>query len=230
MSTDVAYLTIRLEGPLQSWGYDSQYSRRNTGLFPTKSAILGMFCAAMGISRGSEIEVATLDRLRQLQLLVIAIPRALNIREKQKKLPVRRITDYHTVLDTRNAKGSMKDTAHLTWRQYLCDAAFAAIFKGESATVEEAGGALKNPVWGLWLGRKACIPTAPVYVGTYKTEEEALDVILQGQALNNFSHQREVENFLDGTDSLLDQPLCYGGLNAQRAFAPRRIKLNEGKI
>lgn len=230
MSTDIAHLAIRLDGPLQSWGYDSQYSRRNTGLYPTKSAILGMCCAAMGIPRGSEFEAETLEQLRRLQFLAISIPRVLMYRDSKKELSIRRIVDYHTVLETRNAKGDIKNNAHLTWRYYLCDAAFGAVLRGEKPIIEKTGSALKNPVWGVWLGRKACIPTAPVYVGIYKTEEDALDVVLQGQGLNNFSYQREVENFLDGTDSLSDQPLCYGGLNGARAFAPRRIKLNEGKI
>jgi len=182
----------------------------------------------MGVPRGSEIEVSTLARLKALQLLVVSIPRFLRIVEQNNLLSVRRITDYHTVQNTRTAKGDNKDT-HLTWRQYLCDAFFAVVLKGERPIVEEAGNALKNPVWGIWLGRKACIPTAPVYVGVYDSEEEALNVVLQGQPLSNFSHQREVESFADGTDTLSDQPLCYGGVNSSRAFAPRRIKLVEGK-
>jgi CRISPR system Cascade subunit CasD len=49
MSYDNRFLALRLEGPLQSWGFDSQYNRRNTGLMPTKSAIAGMCCAALGL-------------------------------------------------------------------------------------------------------------------------------------------------------------------------------------
>ena len=37
MSSENKYLALRLQGPLQSWGFDSQYNRRNTGLMPTKS-------------------------------------------------------------------------------------------------------------------------------------------------------------------------------------------------
>ncbi len=45
MLSDNRFLALRLEGPLQSWGFDSQYSRRSTGLMPTKSALAGMCCA-----------------------------------------------------------------------------------------------------------------------------------------------------------------------------------------
>ena len=48
MSSEKACLALRLEGPLQSWGFDSQYSRRSTALMPTRSAIGGMCCAALG--------------------------------------------------------------------------------------------------------------------------------------------------------------------------------------
>lgn len=37
-----------LEGPLQSWGVNSKYGRRDTLQFPTKSGILGIILCAMG--------------------------------------------------------------------------------------------------------------------------------------------------------------------------------------
>ena len=42
------YLLLWLEGPLQSWGHDSRFGRRDTLPFPTKSGVLGMVCAALG--------------------------------------------------------------------------------------------------------------------------------------------------------------------------------------
>lgn len=43
------YLLLWLEGPLQSWGHDSRFGRRETLHFPTKSGVLGMVCAALGL-------------------------------------------------------------------------------------------------------------------------------------------------------------------------------------
>jgi CRISPR system Cascade subunit CasD len=136
------------------------------------------------------------------------------------------LVDYHTVQNTLTAEGKIKDT-HLTWRLYLCDASFVAVLVGEKSLVGELGAALRNPKWGLWLGRKACIPTAPIYVGVYDTEGDALRDLLRGQPLPAFSHQREVDRFEDGTDTLPDQPLCFGG--SSRSFAPRRIRLVEAR-
>lgn len=229
MSNDTAHLVLRLEGPLQAWGYNSRFNRRSTCLFPTKSGIMGLCCAALGLPRGSESEAAMLARMRTLCLIVVAVPRP-NVLAGQKaeSPPVRRMIDYHTVQNTRTADGKIKDT-HLTWRHYLCDAAFGAVLEGEKTLVEELGAALRNPRWGVWLGRKACIPTAPVFAGVYETGDDALRELLGGLPLEAFSHQREVDRFEDGTDTLPDQPLCFGGVFLPRSFGPRRIKLIEGK-
>ncbi|MDR4519967.1 MAG: type I-E CRISPR-associated protein Cas5/CasD [Nitrosomonas sp.] len=234
MSNEAAYLALRLEGPLQSWGFESQYNRRNTGLLPTKSAILGMCCAALGIPRGSEEEKTLLEQFIGLRLLTVAIPRHdPKYRDESKELQVRRITDYHTVQNTKTASGSTKDT-HLTYRQYLCDASFACVLSGNAQLInqlvkDEKGYGLENPVWGIWLGRKACIPTAPVFAGIFPTEVEALCELLGDRPLDMFTYQREVERFEDGSDSLPDQPLCFAAPDGIRKFAPRRVKLEEGK-
>lgn len=233
MSNETAYLALRLEGPLQSWGFESQYNRRNTGLLPTKSAILGMCCAALGIPRGTEEEKVLLEQCVGLRLLTVAVPRSLKYGGKSSQLPVRRITDYHTVQNTKTASGVLKPT-HLTYRQYLCDAAFACVLSGNTELInrlvkDEKGYGLENPVWGIWLGRKACIPTAPVFAGIFPTEVEALCELLGDRPLDMFTYQREVERFEDGSDSLPDQPLCFAAPDGIRKFAPRRVKLEEGK-
>lgn len=226
MSTDTAHLGIRLVGPLQSWGYDSQFGRRSTGLLPTKSAILGMCCAAMGVPRGSEREHDKLEELRQLRFLAIAVPRARRYGEES-GFPVRRIVDYHTVQKTRTAEGKVKDT-HLTWRHYLCDASFAVLLSGVKTTISEVGAALHNPVWGLWLGRKSCAPGAPVFAGIFETEKAALQALLGARPLAAFTHQVEVDRFEEGTDTLSDQPLSFGADSMSRVFTPRRVRLIEG--
>lgn len=233
MSNETAYLALRLEGPLQSWGFESQYNRRNTGLLPTKSAILGMCCAALGIPRGSEEEKTLLEQCVGLRLLTVAIPRSLKYGEKPVELSVRRITDYHTVQNTKTASGSTKDT-HLTYRQYLCDASFACVLSGNAELInglakDENGQGLENPVWGIWLGRKACIPTAPVFAGIFPDEAEALHKLLGTQPLEVFTHQREVERFEDGSDSLPDQPLCFAAPDGIRKFSQRRVVLKEAQ-
>ena len=119
MSSDKSFLALRLEGPPQSWGFDSQYNRRNTGLMPTKSGIAGMCCAALGFPRGSDQERAFLSEFTKVRVTTIATPRG----GSKKLLAVNRLQDYHTVQNTRKADGKLKD-CHITHRQYLTDASF----------------------------------------------------------------------------------------------------------
>ena len=49
-------LLLRLSGPLQSWGSDSLYDNRGTDYFPTKSGVIGLIAAALGLKRGASLE------------------------------------------------------------------------------------------------------------------------------------------------------------------------------
>ena len=210
-----AHLALRLEGPLQSWGSDSQYARRHTNPLPTKSAILGICCAAMGLHKGSPEESALLSA--PLGCLIIALNRP------DAEHPTVRLEDYHTVQGTRIASGGTKDT-HLTRRDYLADAKFAAIISGEPALIERIAAALADPKWGIWLGRKACIPSAPILAGKCDTEAEAIALLLKGEPLTAYTRQREAATFAEGSDTLADQPLSFA---TPRQFAPRRVLRRE---
>jgi CRISPR system Cascade subunit CasD len=223
MSVEQAWLSVRLEGPLQSWGVDSQYNRRATGLMPTKSAVAGMCCAAVGADRGSDREGQILSGMAQLHMLCVAIPRRIRDRD----LEVRRLQDYHTVQGTtRAADGKPKGDCVLTQRLYLTDAGFGVVLTGDRAFIEELADALRDPKWGLWLGRKTCIPTAPVLVGVFPSQAEALKPLLGDRPLADFTRQEEVESFADGRDSLPDQPLSF--LSSKREFTPRRVRTIQG--
>lgn len=50
------FLLMWLEGPMQSWGSDSRYGRRETQFFPTKSGISGLLLSALGAG-GSQTEL-----------------------------------------------------------------------------------------------------------------------------------------------------------------------------
>ncbi|MDP2877586.1 MAG: type I-E CRISPR-associated protein Cas5/CasD [Holophaga sp.] len=221
MSTETAWLAMRLEGPLQSWGFDSQYNRRSTGLMPTMSAIAGMCCAALGADRGSAEEGQILAEFTDLKMTAIAIPRYV----RGKQLEVRRLQDYHTVMNTRKADGSPKP-CHITHRQYLNDAAFGVLLEGNHPFLRRLAEGLRDPKWGLWLGRKTCIPASPILVGFFGTREEALKPLLGDIPLERFTHQEDAESFSAGRDSLPDRPISF--LASRRIFSPRRIKTEQG--
>lgn len=235
MSSDKSFLALRLEGPLQSWGFDSQYNRRNTGLMPTKSAIGGMCCAALGYKRGSDREKKFLTSFGEVKMTAIALPRYV----LGKELPVRRLQDYHTVQNTRRASGVINNDCVLTYRQYLEDASFGILLNGHANLLSEIVTALADPKWGVWLGRKSCIPSAPVLVGLKEkncdnlfnllkqNKEDALRLLIGENPLESFTRQEDVETFVEGHDSLPDVPVSFA--LDKREFYPRRVKTLQSK-
>jgi len=217
-----SYLALRLQGPLQSWGFDSQYNRRNTGLMPTKSAVAGMCCAALGFCRGSDDELEFLVKFGTVRMTAIAIPRI----SANGELQVRRLQDYHTVQNTRRANGDKNDNCVLTNRRYLTDAGFGVLLEGALSVLKEVADALENPEWGIWLGRKTCIPTAPVFAGMKDNQDDALRLLIGEKKLDSFTRQVEVEDFSDGSDSLPDSPVSFAV--ERRLFSPRRVKTQYG--
>ena len=220
MCAETVCLAIRLEGPLQAWGSASQYNRRLTDLLPSRSAVTGMLCAALGLGRGSTEETDFLREMTGVRMLAVAVSRRMG----GTALPVRRLEDYHTVQDTAKADGGLKD-CHITRRQYLLDAAFRVFLSGSRALLEKAGAALQDPVWGLWLGRKSCIPTAPVFAGIFADEQAAIAACVP-EGLDGCLRSRDALSFAEGTDSVADMPLSFA--SSARAFALRRVRLDHG--
>jgi CRISPR system Cascade subunit CasD len=87
------------------------------------------------------------------------------------------LTDYHTVgggyktpqlLEaTRKPKWTPGYEPHteLTWRDYLCDASFLVVVQGSADQIGLLAAAARAPVWPVYLGRKACVPSVPIYEG-----------------------------------------------------------------
>lgn len=188
---------------------------------PTKSGVVGMCCAAMGIPRGSDQERDCLEMFRGISMTAIAIPRRSPGADNE-MLEVRRLRDYHTVQGTRKASGGTKET-HLTYRYYLQDAAFGIVLAGERDFLVTVAEAVHDPKWGLWLGRKSCLPSTPVFAGLRDSEQEAIHLLLENRQLVEFTHQREAGSFDEGNDTMPDQPVCFGAQDKERIFAPRRI-------
>ena len=148
-------LFLRFEGPLQAWGnQESKFVVRRTADAPTKSAVIGMLCAALGVTR-AETQESRLPELAELRMGV------------RIDVPGYRWGDYHTVgagMEMRIADPEKytKPGAMLTRREYLCDASFLVALQGNSPLIQELAEALKTPRWTLYLGRKCCPPSRPL--------------------------------------------------------------------
>jgi CRISPR system Cascade subunit CasD len=155
-------LLLRLAGPMQSWGTRSRFSQRDTGLEPSRSGVIGLLCAALGRPRQEP-----LDDFRPLKMAVRV--------DREGRL----MRDYHTAQTVRRAdptKGT-QDTV-LSERFYLADADFLVGLEGDRAFLERLDAALHHPVWPLFLGRKAFVPSLPVSEGIVD-DGEVLTVLRQ---------------------------------------------------
>lgn len=172
------HLTLYLRAPLQSWGASSKFGDRGTIDAPTRSGLFGLIAAACGIDKNDEErDREWLARVATLSLSVLAFRRG------------DRMTDYHTVgarydkddswqkrMIPVTSDGKPRGT-DLTHRDYLVDSVFGAIISGDDAFVDEMAIGLANPVWGVWLGRKNCIPTEPILVGVFDSDETARNAL-----------------------------------------------------
>jgi CRISPR system Cascade subunit CasD len=160
-------LAFFIDSPLQSWGTSSRFQRRETGAFPSKSGIVGMLAAALGVDKQASGEAARLRELCELCLTVLAVP-------KEGHVSVTRLQDFHTIGGgydktdpvakrriPHRAAGPVFGTV-ITHRAYLTDARFIAVLEGDGGTLAQCVSALENPVWGIWFGRKACLPASPL--------------------------------------------------------------------
>lgn len=152
-------LALRLAGPLQSWGGQTEFNRRETLSEPSYSGILGLLAAAQGRRRGDP--------------LVDLLDLRLGVRIDQ---PGSLLRDYHTVSEPdgsplpsaqTNRRGQQTRTSPpkhtaVTNRFYLQDAVFVAVLEGPDELLEGLVGALHSPTFPLALGRRACPPAQPL--------------------------------------------------------------------
>lgn len=146
-------LFLRLEGTLQSWGdQQSKFQVRHTAEAPTKSGVLGLLCASLGVDRKAAAE-AWLGKL---------VPLRMGARVDRHGV---RCWDYHTVgagIPKPRADGEATEDALLSRREYLSDASFLVALQGEPSLIAQLGAALQHPRWTLYLGRRCCVPSRPL--------------------------------------------------------------------
>ncbi len=203
--TEKQLLALYFDSPLQSWGYQSRFDRRTTLSYPTRSGVIGLICASMGADR-SDQEI--LAKLQGLTLSVYCLR------------PGSRLDDFHTVgggYDRKADRQRIVQTADgkvggtvVTRRHYLQESCFCALIEGPADVLLLISNGLQDPKWGVWLGRKACIPASPVFQGLFSTETEAIAHV-ESLSPKNKAYRviREAQLFDDGTDTLMDWPIDF---------------------
>jgi CRISPR system Cascade subunit CasD len=201
-------LLLRLSGAMQSWGVQSRFGVRDTGLEPSKSGVLGLVCAALGIPRSDDASLAQLARMR------------MGVRvDREGTLKV----DYHTAQNVLKAGGGIKDT-ELSNRYYLADALFLVGLEGEDLDLlNRIQVALRNPVWSLFLGRKAFVPGESVWIEDgLNTGMDLYDALKTYPYLGRPNPDERLRMIIEepsGTIVRTDQPVSF----QSRHFIQRRL-------
>lgn len=197
------YLLLWLEAPLQSWGSDSKFGRRDTQAFPTKSGVLGLVCSALGAGGEQHALLAEFAELGQTVVSFVRYKQTIEGVIKRDREPLLR--DFHMVgggyddqdpwaslliPKTREGKKAVGGGTKITYRYYLQDAAFAVVLEVPINKAEIIAQALKNPAWDIYLGRKSCVPTDFIYRGSFDNEAAALE-----QATSIARQKDRVEDF-----------------------------------
>lgn len=234
------HLVLYLRAPLQSWGVSSKFGNRGTLDSPTRSGLLGLIAAACGIDKNDKTaDSVWLARAMKLSMSVFVFRRG------------DRMTDYHTVGANYDRNDSWKKRmipttpdgkprgTDLTQRDYLTDSVFGAILSGDDMLVDEMAAGLANPVWGVWFGRKSCVPTEPIFAGVFDSDDDARSALigrLRGSL--NRSSEKVAGKEGDGVEflvfeasageedeTILDVPVSF----TRRKFHARRIRREIGE-
>jgi CRISPR system Cascade subunit CasD len=176
------YLVIRLYGPLASWGEIAVGESRHSADHPSRSALLGLLGAALGVNRSDEAGQQALAQGYRFAIKLI-----------RPGFPLR---DYHTV----QAPSQQRKVTYYTRRQelmdkskvgtllssreYRCDSIVLVAIQAEidaPASLEKLVEHLKYPVFPLYLGRKSCPLAVPLHpqLLTCATAKEAINGAIQ---------------------------------------------------
>lgn len=213
-------LLLRLVGPMQSWGITSRFDQRDTGKEPSKSGVIGLLAAAMGICRENWSDLEPLTRL------------SMGVRHDRPGVPK---YDYQTAggaaTDTIiKADGTQAKDGVVSDRFYLADAAFLVGLESKDRTLlERAHSALRDPVWPLALGRKSYVPSEPIWMENGLQDGPLRDVLARWPWIASQRKWEDPPEKLlvsfesdDGSGVLkMDQPLSSF---AERRFGARFVR------
>jgi CRISPR system Cascade subunit CasD len=167
------YLILKLQGPMQAWGEHSFEGLRPSNYVPTRSAVIGLLGACLGIRR---------EEKNRYKELVDSIGMAVRVDTRRssdnedKGLMQQKMTDYHTIKNARkDYHGLGYHETIQTWREYLMDAEFTVAIwdRGDDRDfIGKLDQAVKKPHFTPYLGRRSCPIARPLFEGRLEADNE----------------------------------------------------------
>ena len=165
------WLQIRFHAPLASFGGETIDVHGVIRDFPAQSMLTGLFANALGWTR------AMREEHQKLQDRIIY-----GVLHEEEPI-LGRITDYQTAQLSKSDKswttrGVPADRAggagsytgaHQRWRDYHADLRMLGVVRlnldDVAPTLDDLANALEQPARPLFIGRKPCLPSAPIFSG-----------------------------------------------------------------
>ena len=213
------YLVMKLQGPMQAWGAHTYEDYRPSNSFPTRSAIIGLIGACMGIDRADQ------KNQQALSASVVVAVRQDDLSQQKNAYPVSRLSDFHTVEKARKADGKENKNPVVTRREYLCDVSFTIALSIASDTanfsLKQIEESINKPIFTPFLGRRSCPLTRPLFEACVQASSFA-DVFLQ-VAPNKGLFYSDIDEGAEGQLRLRDI-----SLNQNRQFGTRAVFIHFG--
>lgn len=169
-------LLLHLEGPLQSYGTEAVDSRRPVAEMPGRSMLVGLVANALGYRRTEP------DRHEVLQRRVTYAARLDRSGSRVRDFQTAQLGAGDVAWTTwgvpqgRDGGPKTYETPHIRYMDYHADRVCVvalSLADGEGPTLDEVAEALRRPARPIFLGRKTCLPSAPVLAGI----REGADVV-----------------------------------------------------
>jgi len=162
------FLVFRLYGPLAAWGDVAVGEQRPSLASPSKSAVLGLVAASLGLVRSDEASLESLHRGFHVASRVDD-PGELLVDYHSIETPFERAIQAQpaaTRKDELKAGAAGGAKTNLSRREYRQDGLSAvALWRADGGdarwSLEELAGALRCPRFTPYLGRKSCPPALP---------------------------------------------------------------------
>lgn len=177
-------LVMHLDAPMMAFGGVLVDGKGPTEPAPGASLLTGLLGNALGLRHG---DVEALQRLQDRLVFAARLDRAGSL-----------MVDFHTVdlgqdhlvdtgWTTRGAVegrdgGSASEGTHIRRRQYWCDrvmtVALALAPADEAPDLDALAAALRRPARPLFIGRKPCLPSRPLFAG-FVEADDVMDAALR---------------------------------------------------
>ena len=218
------YLILRLDGPMQAWGTHTFEDYRPSNPFPTRSGLLGLLGACLGLDRR---DTTALNQLADSVEFTVRVDQTAQRPGSDQVVPRHavKLADYHTVLDARKVDGSANKFPVQSQREYLFDAAFTVAVGSKpkaGLTLVEIAAALQRPRFTPVLGRRSCRLARPLLEQSAPVEATDAKAALARFAPHGGLIYAESGLVSEQPISLRDVP----NHGRQRQFATRRVYLH----